>query len=173
MQERSSRNHSRQEQVDAAARAEHYRKQAEDCLLQAERSKYEDHKAAWLKLAAQWLGMAEDAEKTDRERSVSKQREALVAILGRKPKPADCPACLIGDMHFPNVASQEFSIHLPQHLAGSNDRLPVRLLAAGKLNSLTVRQVFAIVNVEKVSRHSRDVTRAARIRINLAQCKNA
>jgi hypothetical protein len=52
-------------------------------------------------------------------------------------------------MHFPDVADQEFSIHFSQHLAGRGDSLPVRVVAAGKLNSLTVRQVFAIVNVEK------------------------
>ena len=56
-------------------------------------------------------------------------------------------------MHFPNVAGEEFSIDLSQHLAGRGDSLPVRLVAAGKLNSLTVGEVFAIVNVEKVSGH--------------------
>jgi len=58
-------------------------------------------------------------------------------------------------MHFPNVADQKFPIHLSQHLASRGDSLPVRLVAAGKLNSLTVRQVFAIVNVEKLSGHCR------------------
>jgi hypothetical protein len=36
---------------------------------------YEEHKAAWLKLAAQWLWMAEDVEKRDRERSVTPSKE--------------------------------------------------------------------------------------------------
>ena len=77
----------------------------------------------------------------------------LVAIFGRKPQAANRLACFIGDVHFPNVADQEFSIHFPQHLSGRGDSLPVGLVAAGKLNSLTVRQVFAIVNVEKISGH--------------------
>jgi hypothetical protein len=46
------------------ARAEHYRKQAEDCRLQAERSKQIDHKQSWLRLAAQWLHMAEEIDPT-------------------------------------------------------------------------------------------------------------
>ena len=44
-------------------RAAHYRQQAEECRLQAERTKGEDDKASWLKIAAQWQRMAEDADK--------------------------------------------------------------------------------------------------------------
>jgi hypothetical protein len=56
-------------------------------------------------------------------------------------------------MHFPNVASEELPIAFSQHLAGRDDSLPMSLIAAWKLNPLTVGQVFAIVNIEKVARH--------------------
>jgi hypothetical protein len=55
--------------------AEHYRKQAKDCLFEAEKSKHLDHKASWLKLSKQWLEMAEEADKTDRSRSVIRGTE--------------------------------------------------------------------------------------------------
>jgi hypothetical protein len=44
------------------ARADHYRRQANECRAQAERSRYIDHKESWLKLAVQWLHMAEEIE---------------------------------------------------------------------------------------------------------------
>jgi hypothetical protein len=39
-----------------------YRKNAEDCRQQAERSKLPGDRAAWLRLAEQWLKLAQDAE---------------------------------------------------------------------------------------------------------------
>src|SRR3954449_8971957 len=65
----------RRERQGVRNTAEHYRKQAEDCLLQAEKSKHLDHKASWLKLSKQWLEMAEEADKTDRSRSVIRRTE--------------------------------------------------------------------------------------------------
>jgi hypothetical protein len=56
-------------------------------------------------------------------------------------------------MHFPNIASEELSITFPQHLAGRNDRLPMSVIAAGKLDPLIVGQVFAIMNIEEVAWH--------------------
>lgn len=50
----------------AQTRAAHYRQQAEQCRLEAERSKHGEHKEAWLKLAAQWLHMAEEIDPTTR-----------------------------------------------------------------------------------------------------------
>jgi hypothetical protein len=49
------------------ARTDHYRKQAEDCRLQAERSKHIDPKESWMKLAAQWLHMAEEVDPAIRQ----------------------------------------------------------------------------------------------------------
>jgi hypothetical protein len=43
-------------------RAQEYRRQAEECRLQAERSLSNDDKARWLKIAAQWQYMAESLE---------------------------------------------------------------------------------------------------------------
>jgi len=46
----------------ANSRADHYRKQAEECRAQAEKSQYEGQKSAWLKLATKWPWMAEEVE---------------------------------------------------------------------------------------------------------------
>jgi hypothetical protein len=58
-----------------AKRAEHYRKQAEDCRLQAERSSHIDHKESWLRLAAHWLHMAEEIDPTAKPDPNLKRRE--------------------------------------------------------------------------------------------------
>jgi hypothetical protein len=44
-------------------RVYHYRKQAEECRLQAGKSKHHDHRESWLKLAAQWQRLAEEVER--------------------------------------------------------------------------------------------------------------
>jgi hypothetical protein len=50
----------------ANSRADRYRQQAEESRLQAERSKHMAHKEASLKLAAQWLHIAEEIHPTTR-----------------------------------------------------------------------------------------------------------
>ena len=40
-----------------------FRAQAEECQLQAERSARESDKAAWLRMAREWIKLAEDAER--------------------------------------------------------------------------------------------------------------
>jgi hypothetical protein len=60
---------------------------------------------------------------------------------------------VVSDVHFPDIAGEKFSTDFAQHLTSREDRLPVSLVAARKLNSLIVRQVFAIVNIEEVAWH--------------------
>jgi hypothetical protein len=48
--------------TNAQQRADQYRREAIQCREQAERSNREEDKASWLKLAAQWQGMAEEAD---------------------------------------------------------------------------------------------------------------
>jgi hypothetical protein len=48
--------------TNAQQRADQYRREAAQCREQAERSKREEDKASWLKLAAQWQRMAEEAD---------------------------------------------------------------------------------------------------------------
>jgi hypothetical protein len=74
-------------------KAEEYRRQAEECRLQAERSEGDEDKARWLKIAAQWQVLAESVHND------------LVAILSRKPEPANSRTRLIGNVHFPSVAA--------------------------------------------------------------------
>jgi hypothetical protein len=57
-------------------------------------------------------------------------------------------------VHFPNIIGEEFSITLSQHFASRDDGLPMSLIAAGKLNPLSVGQFFAVVNIEEVAGHA-------------------
>jgi hypothetical protein len=51
---------------NAQQRADQYRLAATQCREQAERSKRDEDKASWLKLAAQWQRMAEEADPSSR-----------------------------------------------------------------------------------------------------------
>lgn len=63
----------------ANSRADHYRRQAEDCRLQAEKSKLDGDKASWLKLAAQWQRMAEEADPASSQQAQQPQAKAKPA----------------------------------------------------------------------------------------------
>jgi hypothetical protein len=54
---------------------DHYREQAENCRLEAEKSKYDDHKISWLKLAAQWQRLAEEAGSRRQQAEQSQPKE--------------------------------------------------------------------------------------------------
>jgi hypothetical protein len=77
----------------------------------------------------------------------------LIAILSRKIQSADCLPGFIGDVHFLDVAAQELPSGFFQHLARSDDGFPMSRVAVGQFGSAVVGQVFAVVNVEKVSTH--------------------
>jgi len=56
-------------------RLDRYRQQAEECQAQASKAKHADTKASWLKLAAQWQDLAEEAVRERDKRSVFRTQE--------------------------------------------------------------------------------------------------
>jgi hypothetical protein len=58
-------------------RADKYRKEAEECLSQAQKAGFNEDKASWLKIAARWQRMAEEAHPCGQQaQQLSVQREA-------------------------------------------------------------------------------------------------
>jgi hypothetical protein len=56
-------------------------------------------------------------------------------------------------VHFPSISGEKFSTSFSQHLTSRDNRLAVSFIASRKFDSLIVRQVFTIVNIEEVARH--------------------
>jgi hypothetical protein len=71
-------------------KADEFRRKAQDCLLRAEKSRYEVSKASWLKVAEKWQRLAERME----SRTLSSQAGSEAAI-----PPHDDEGAAISSLH--------------------------------------------------------------------------